>query len=330
MGIVKTSSFAICTVLLMVVSAAFCVINAEGSDAEEINLFHPDNWVTVEASPGDTIRYEKSAPSSNYRFYGQVYFYHGSTDTAVDTALYTATFTKLDSGRSGYFVLTLGESIPAGDYRVETKLYNSRVSSEPDTVYGFYLHVIGYDHTVTYDANGGEGNVGDTVVSDGNENADVVLAPNGFTKTGNTFIGWMVGDTVYQPGQTVPVGPNATVVAVAQWSENTLVASAGDIDGVSGMFYSNQIGASASNGAVISFEVASCTGGTATVNPDGTVTYEAPSVTATTSYTVTVTVTATFGDGQTLTEDVSFTVNVDPVLSFTNSATSGTLSVKGV
>jgi hypothetical protein len=44
---------------------------------------------------------------------------------------------------------------------------------------------------------------------------------------------------------------------------------------------------------------------------------------------VTVTVTGTFAQGGNLTRDVSFTVTVDPVLSFTNAATSGTLSVKG-
>ena len=58
-------------------------------------------------------------------------------------------------------------------------------------------------------------------------------------------------------------------------------------------------------------------------------TYTAPSVSSTTSFTVTVTVTGTFAQGGNLTRDVSFTVTVDPVLSFTNAATSGTLSVKG-
>ena len=58
-------------------------------------------------------------------------------------------------------------------------------------------------------------------------------------------------------------------------------------------------------------------------------TYSAPVVSSTTSYTVTVTVTASFPTGEVLTQDVSFTVNVDPILSFTNAATSGTLSVKG-
>ena len=185
-------------------------------------------------------------------------------------------------------------------------------------------------HTVTYSANGGSGSVSNTVVTDTNSgNTNVTLAANGFTKAGYTFIGWKVGNTTYQPGQSVPVGANATVTATAQWSQNTLSASANNLSCVSKLTYTNQIGASANNGADLSFSVKSCTGGTASVNESGLVTYKAPTVTSTSSYTVTVTVTATFGDGQTMSKDVSFSVSVDPVLSFTNAATSGTLSVKG-
>ena len=187
-----------------------------------------------------------------------------------------------------------------------------------------------YSHTVEYDANGGAGSTESTVVSDSNNgNTNVTLASCGFTKTGYTFAGWKIGNTTYQPGQTVPVGANATVTATAQWSQNTLTATANNISGVSGQAYSNQIGASANNGGTVSYAVKSCTGGNATVNSNGLVTYTAPSVSSTTSFTVTVTVTGTFAQGGNLTRDVSFTVTVDPVLSFTNAATSGTLSVKG-
>lgn len=187
------------------------------------------------------------------------------------------------------------------------------------------------NHTVTYEGNGNTGgSTSNTVVTDTNSgNTNVTLASCGFTKTGYSFTGWKIGNTTYQPGQTVSVGANATVTATAQWSQNTLSASANNISGVSKLTYSNQIGASANNGADLSFAVKSCTGGTATVNESGLVTYKAPTVTSTSSYTVTVTVTATFGDGQTMSKDVSFSVSVDPVLSFTNAATSGTLSVKG-
>ena len=186
-------------------------------------------------------------------------------------------------------------------------------------------------HTITYAGNGNTGGtMSDTVVTDKtNGNISVSLAACGFTKTGYSFAGWKVGNTVYQPGQSVTVGANATVTATAQWTQNTLTASAGNISGVSGLSYSNQIGASATNGASLSYAVKSCTGGSANINSSGLVTYSAPVVSSTTSYTVTVTVTASFPTGEVLTQDVSFTVNVDPVLSFTNAATSGTLSVKG-
>ena len=187
-----------------------------------------------------------------------------------------------------------------------------------------------YTHTVTYAANGGSGTTASTIVTDSvNGNSNVTLAANGFSKAGYSFVGWKIGNTVYQPGQTVPVGANASVTATAQWSQNTVTATANNLSGVSGLSYSNQVGASANNGGVLSYAVKSCTGGTASVNASGLVTYRAPTVSSTSQYTVTVTVTATFGDGQTMNRDVSFTVTVDPVLSFTNAATSGTLSVKG-
>ena len=170
----------------------------------------------------------------------------------------------------------------------------------------------------------------DTIVTDRtNGNIEISLPSCGFTRTGYAFAGWKVGNTTYQPGQSVSVGADATVTAVAQWSENTLTATANNLSALSGMSYSNQIGASASNGGSVSYSVKSCTGGTASVNANGLVTYGAPVVSSTSTYTVTVTVTASYPDGSSLSRDVSFSVTVDPVLSFTNAATSGTLSVKG-
>ena len=197
--------------------------------------------------------------------------------------------------------------------------------------YNLYVVQTSVSHTIAYSGNGSTGgSTASTVVTDTNNGStNVTLAANGFSKTGYTFAGWLVNGNVYQPGQTVPVGANGTVTATAQWSQNTLSATANNISGVSGQAYSNQIGASANNGGTVSYAVKSCTGGNATVNSSGLVTYTAPSVSSTTSFTVTVTVTGTFAQGGSLTKDVSFSVTVDPVLSFTNSATSGTLSVKG-
>lgn len=187
------------------------------------------------------------------------------------------------------------------------------------------------NHTVTYSGNGNTGgSTVDTVVTaSGSDAVSVTLASNGFTKTGYSFTGWLVNGTVYQPGDTVSVAADATVTATAQWAENTLSASAKDIDGISALSYSNQISALTNNGGTLSYAVKSCSGGSATVNGNGLVTFKCPTVSSTTSYTVTVTVTATFADGSKLTQDVSFSVSVDPIFDFTNSVTSGQLSVKG-
>ena len=237
--------------------------------------------------------------------------------------------------KSGDNYVVSGTPTTTGTYYVTFDV--SEWNDEAGEEVGGYMSVrydvtqaVSYTHTVTYSANGGTGSVSSTVVTDTNNgNTNVTLAANGFTKAGYTFIGWKVGNTTYQPGQNVPVGANGTVTATAQWSQNTLNATANNISGVSGQAYSNQIGASANNGGTVSYAVKSCTGGTATVNSSGLVTYTAPSVSSTTSFTVTVTVTGTFAQGGNLTRDVLFTVTVDPVLSFTNAATSGTLSVKG-
>ena len=188
-----------------------------------------------------------------------------------------------------------------------------------------------YTHTVTYSGNGNTGgSTANTVVTDTNSGSvGISLSSCGFTKTGYTFIGWKVGNATYQPGATVSVNGNATVNAVAQWSQNTLSVSANNISGVSGQSYSNQIGASANNGGSLSYTVKSCTGGNAAVNSSGLVTYTSPTVNATASYTVTITVIASFPTGDSQSKDVSFNVTVDPVLSFTNASTSGNLSVKG-
>ena len=237
--------------------------------------------------------------------------------------------------KSGDNYVVSGTPTTTGTYYVTFDV--SEWNDEAGEEVGGYMSVrydvtqaVSYTHTVTYSANGGTGSVSSTVVTDTNNgNTNVTLAANGFTKAGYTFIGWKVGNTTYQPGQNVPVGANGTVTATAQWSQNTLNATANNISGVSGQAYSNQIGASANNGGTVSYAVKSCTGGTATVNSSGLVTYTAPSVSSTTSFTVTVTVTGTFAQGGNLTRVVLFTVTVDPVLSFTNAATSGTLSVKG-
>ncbi len=196
------------------------------------------------------------------------------------------------------------------------------------TIYAISTSV---NHTITYNGNGAtSGSVGNTVVTDTNNgNSYVTLAGNGFYKAGYTFVGWSVNGVTYQPGQSVQVGANASVTAVAQWSLNTVTASANGLSGLSGLSYSIQVNAQANNGATFTFAVKSCSAGTASVSSAGMVTFNAPSVSSTTNCNVVVTVTAHYPDGQTKTADAAFTVTIDPVLVFTNSVTSGTLSIKG-
>ncbi len=209
--------------------------------------------------------------------------------------------------------------------------YTVRVHDGYWSVY-FYFTVIGnYTHTITYNGNGATGgSVGNTVVTDSNGgNTNVTLASNGFSRPGYMFAGWSVGGVTYQPGQAIPVGANATATAYAVWSQNTVSGTANNLAGLSGHSYTNQISAVASNNATFTFAVKSCSAGTASVNSAGLVTFNAPSVSATTSCNVVITVTAHYPDGQTKAADVAFTVSVDPVLVFTNSVTNGTLSIKG-
>ena len=82
---------------------------------------------------------------------------------------------------------------------------------------------ITYTHTVLYDANGGTGNMNGTVLTDTfSGDSEVTLAECGFSAPARMrFAGWMVGGTVYQPGDPVPVPADGSVTAVAQWELQT-------------------------------------------------------------------------------------------------------------
>ena len=170
-----------------------------------------------------------------------------------------------------------------------------------------------YTHTITYYANGGTGTMSDTVVSNNvSGTTNVTLANCTYTRIGYTFTGWLVSGTLRQVGDQIPVNGNATVSATAQWSQNTLTASVNNIIGYSEEVYTNQISATASTGGVLSYEIASVTGGTATVNASGLVTYTAPHVDAPHIYTIAITVTATFPSMETVVRMISFTASIDP------------------
>ncbi len=189
-------------------------------------------------------------------------------------------------------------------------------------------NVIIYRHIITYSTDEGS-SVSNTVVTDTNPGSTSLTLASAPTKSGYTFKGWMIGNTTYAAGDKVSVAANSSVTATAQWSENTVSASASDIYGKTNISVTNQITASANNGGTISYAIKSVTGGSASVSPSGLVTYKCPAVTSTTTNKVTVTVTGTFSDGSTISKDVAFDVIVDPILAFTNSVTDGSLSVKG-
>lgn len=179
-----------------------------------------------------------------------------------------------------------------------------------------------YTHTVTYAANGGSGTTANTVVTDQtNGNSSVTLASNGFTKSGYHFVGWKVGNTVYQPGAKVSVGANATVTATAQWEANTLtLGSVAKQYAVAGHNVTFTVSAMSNpSGASISFAKSNVSNGL-TVSISGNVVTCSASTPGT--YTFTLTASAT---GYT-SASTTVTVQVVPVLAFTNSPTAGALN----
>ena len=72
-------------------------------------------------------------------------------------------------------------------------------------------------YTVTFNANGGEGNMADQSFTYDEKQA---LAANGFTRTGWRFTGWKVGNTTYTDGQAVSnltAEASSIVTLEAQW-----------------------------------------------------------------------------------------------------------------
>ncbi|MBE6518267.1 MAG: hypothetical protein E7Z70_01815 [Thermoplasmata archaeon] len=79
-----------------------------------------------------------------------------------------------------------------------------------------------YTHTISYSANGGTGTMTPKTITDSiSGNTPMVLDNNGFTYENQRFVGWKVGNDVYQPGAQIQVGGNSTVTATAQWEETS-------------------------------------------------------------------------------------------------------------
>ena len=326
----KSKAFAIGAVLA-VCMAAFVGVNTVSDETDAASYTYTYSELI---DLGELTIYVGDSINLLHCSAGMVYNYSGlaEIETQEEDGTITITqipwITKTDTGLTNVYDLS-GTADEPGSFDLRIQKISSSTGRSVGIASKVPVHVLS-NHAVHYDANGGTGSMDDSVVTnDINGNSDVTLSPNGFTRAGYTFTGWKIGNELYQPGQIIPVGPATTLTAQAQWSENTLTVSADNLSALSRMSYGNQISAVASNGASLSFAMKSCTGGNASVNSGGTVTYEAPTVTSTQTYSVTVTVTATFADASTIAKDVSFFVTVDPVLSFTNAATSGTLSVKG-
>ena len=79
-----------------------------------------------------------------------------------------------------------------------------------------------YTHTITYDGTTATGgSTPDTVLTDYNSGmSNVILSNCGFTKTNWYFVGWDVNGVIYQPGQTVEVDGDQTIIAMAMWEEH--------------------------------------------------------------------------------------------------------------
>ena len=81
---------------------------------------------------------------------------------------------------------------------------------EPDPVY----------YTLSYNANGGSGSMSGTTAEEGTR---VTVKPNGFTRSGYTFLGWATspsGSVVYDPGDSITLNSNRTLYA--KWQKDTV------------------------------------------------------------------------------------------------------------
>jgi len=172
-----------------------------------------------------------------------------------------------------------------------------------------------FTHTVSYNANGGSGTMGNTVVTDSvNGSSNVALAANGFTRTDYTFAGWKIGNTIYQPGQSVSVGANASVTAIAQWTpvSVSITSSSADADLVVNNTFSREIAVSPA-GVNIAFT------GPSWLSLSGSTLVGTP--TAAGNYTVTVTASNSVSE-----DSQTFNIHVENRLSFSSVPTGGILA----
>lgn len=140
-----------------------------------------------------------------------------------------------------------------GDYTVNFGRYlhcfdpqSEEFYEEPQGSGSVVIHIIdcSHSHTITYSANGGTGTTAPTVHIDNNNGySSVVLDGCGFVKAGYQFIGWKIGNTVYQPGQSISIDADTSINAVAQWTPVpvNITSSDDDADIVVGNSFSRAI-----------------------------------------------------------------------------------------
>ena len=180
----------------------------------------------------------------------------GNSDTYVTSASRIQNVSGISHSlnSSGYLTVS-GTPTVAGAYLVEYTYETSFTDFEITDWVMIGVRSPTYTHTVSYSANGGTGNMANTVLSDTvNGSSAVTLVANGFSKSGYSFAGWKVGNTIYQPGQTVSVGANTTVNAVAQWTPIpvTITSSGDGADIIVGDSFSRSITTDPS-GATVTF-----------------------------------------------------------------------------
>ncbi|MBQ3737298.1 MAG: InlB B-repeat-containing protein [Candidatus Methanomethylophilaceae archaeon] len=225
----KNKTIAFGAVLVMCMTAfGVCLTMSDGSDATNGTADNPLTDLTINPSSSGTYYL---ASGSHLKITGDIVLYEGTMGVVVTVPNTLRNQLSYDGNDS--VIWYEGNVTEVGTYTIRYDSCQAIYIEDIDDVsldiidtWNVTLIVVSaeYTHTVAYAANGGSGSMSNTVVTDSvNGNSSVTLAANGFTKTGYTFVGWKIGNTIYQPGQTVSVGANATVTATAQWSLNTLV-----------------------------------------------------------------------------------------------------------
>lgn len=163
--------------------------------------------------------------------------------TAVPNTLGTVTLNKEDQNASvateetgspdpalqaivGATAATAQDSVFEGWYDQNGKLLSKKTRYNPTTVNGLYeggsyvAHFHPQQYTLHFNANGGEGTMGDLTYTHGQDQS---LTMCGFTRAGYAFLGWATaadGDVVYHDQQSLSITQDTTLYAVWKQQPN--------------------------------------------------------------------------------------------------------------